>query len=515
MKKTAVNIYDNMLTAVSFLRVSSKKQVTDRQNDDINRYCHAFNIHIINTFKEKISGASNLEDRTALKECLDFVYQNKPNILIVSELSRLGRTNDVLTIIKKLSVEKICFISLKENFKTLDEDGKVNAVTQLMLNILAGISEFELSTISYRVTSGRNREVINNNAWSGGINYPYGYQSLDGKLTINEKEVPVIKLIFEKFAEGWGTIKLSNYLNNQKIPTRAQINGKQSDWCKATVYNIIKNKLYIGQRTWNNELLDRPELKIIDENIFNICQNRREKSKQKNFDFNKQKKYDYLLDNKLIKCGICGKHYVGIHYNNHYKCVKNKYGRKCENFNIKMDWLDKAVQWSVSSFASKIDLLSLQSDNQKEFENFNLNREMAVMELKKVNKDRLLLLKFTKRYKESDINAQLDVFDNLIEQIQKKIEDYNNQLVIRSDDNRKLKDLLERIKNNDFSESIPKNILHQIIKEIRVLDGKITVKFIDGELWGLYEYDDIAKKNNKKLAAQLSGSQLKNRVKES
>jgi hypothetical protein len=44
---------------------------------------------------------------------------------------------------------------------------------------------------------------------------------------------------------------------------------------------------------------------------------------------------------------------------------------------------------------------------------------------------------------------------------------------------------------------------------------KITVKFIDGELWGLYEYDDIAKKNNKKLAAQLSGSQLKNRVKES
>ena len=59
-------------TAVIYARVSSEgdRQNTARQVADLNRYASASGLNVVNTFEEKISGATKNEKRDVLNACL-------------------------------------------------------------------------------------------------------------------------------------------------------------------------------------------------------------------------------------------------------------------------------------------------------------------------------------------------------------------------------------------------------------------------------------------------------------
>jgi site-specific DNA recombinase len=141
---------------------------------------------------------------------LNYIDEYHPDYVVVSELSRLGRSNLTLHIIEKLTKMQICFISLKEGLKTLNEDKSLNPTTQLIIDILNGINKFELETIRYRVKSGL-RKTANAGTWIGAV--PFGYIVINQKLVINPNESETLKLMFEKFSEGWGSNKIASYLN--------------------------------------------------------------------------------------------------------------------------------------------------------------------------------------------------------------------------------------------------------------------------------------------------------------
>ena len=88
-----------MKKAIIYARVSSlgDRQDTQRQVDDLTRYAQANDIEVIRTYTEKVSGAKKRVDRPILNQCLIDATAQQIDIILVSELSRLGRNvEDVL-----------------------------------------------------------------------------------------------------------------------------------------------------------------------------------------------------------------------------------------------------------------------------------------------------------------------------------------------------------------------------------------------------------------------------------
>ena len=145
-------------TAVIYARVSSMgdRQSTERQIEDLTRYAEGKGYEIINIFQEHVSGAKSNQERGVLSECLEFCKTEHPGTLMVTELSRLGRsTVEVLKAVEDLTAAKVNVFILDLNLSTLDEEGKENPVAKMVLTVLALGAEMERKLILGRLNSGR------------------------------------------------------------------------------------------------------------------------------------------------------------------------------------------------------------------------------------------------------------------------------------------------------------------------------------------------------------------------
>lgn len=96
---------ENNNTAVIYARVSSvgDRQNTERQVADLSALAIQKGLSIEKVYEEHVSGAKKNIDRPVLTECLDYCKSQHIGILLVSELSRLGRnTFEVLSTVKDL-----------------------------------------------------------------------------------------------------------------------------------------------------------------------------------------------------------------------------------------------------------------------------------------------------------------------------------------------------------------------------------------------------------------------------
>ena len=167
MKQSRVIIYS---------RVSTENQDNSTQERELEDYCKVNNYLIVKKISEKVSGTISWEKR----ELNSIFGEEDFDGVVVWELSRLGRnTNDVLTIIGKLTERKICVHSLKNNnLRTLDENGKEDNMSKLLLTILSSIAELERTTTIERSLSGLTNSIKRGN-WTGGKYLPYGYKRID------------------------------------------------------------------------------------------------------------------------------------------------------------------------------------------------------------------------------------------------------------------------------------------------------------------------------------------------
>ena len=147
-----------MKTAVIYARVSSSndRQDTSRQIEDLKKYAISQDIEIVNIFQEHISGAKKIEERQILGECLEYCKRESVNILLLSELSRLGRsTLQVLRSLEVLHEAKVSVYIQNLGLYTLQADGKVNPIVSVLTTMLAEMGNIERSNIQYRLNSGR------------------------------------------------------------------------------------------------------------------------------------------------------------------------------------------------------------------------------------------------------------------------------------------------------------------------------------------------------------------------
>ncbi|MCI6583090.1 MAG: recombinase family protein [Oscillospiraceae bacterium] len=127
------------MSKIGYIRVSTEKQETARQQEIMNNY------QVDRIFSEKLSGANT--DRPQLKAMLDYVREG--DTLYIESISRLGRSaKDLLNIIDTLTAKGVTLISHKESIDTDTPTGK------FMLTVFAALSQLEREQLKLRQREG-------------------------------------------------------------------------------------------------------------------------------------------------------------------------------------------------------------------------------------------------------------------------------------------------------------------------------------------------------------------------
>ncbi|MCM0648688.1 recombinase family protein [Clostridium swellfunianum] len=364
-----------------YVRVSTEDQA-DRgtiENQIIfaEKYCDLHSLEVFKVYKEEgISGTIPLHERPEGKYLIEDAKNKLFDTLLVYKLDRLGRSARVtLNSLYELENYGIQIKSMTEPFDTSNPSGR------FMITMLAGVADLERETILERMWHGANR-AARDGKWLGGI-VPYGYiVDSKGYLEVNDSPLPgfditeaeVIRMIFDLTVnQKYSSVKIANYLNALGIPSsykkldKKVLRGKRKEstagiWRPTAIQRIIKSKTYMGIHEYgkrsnkkDREIITREVPGIIDSDTWTSAQN---VLKENQIDAMRNSTQDYLLRG-LIKCGCCGKNYMGITYKarnkNFYTCT-SKYSYdgilngKCASKNVPGAFIEELVWDDILHF---------------------------------------------------------------------------------------------------------------------------------------------------------------------
>jgi DNA invertase Pin-like site-specific DNA recombinase len=132
---------------ILYTRVSTVEQKEDRQVQDTDGFDYVF--------VDKCSGLIPLWERPKGRELKKLIEQGKLKQITVHSIERLGRsTLDVLQVWKKLTELGIVVECRNPNLRNINEDGKPDMFSELMISILSTMASFEKQMIKERQMEG-------------------------------------------------------------------------------------------------------------------------------------------------------------------------------------------------------------------------------------------------------------------------------------------------------------------------------------------------------------------------
>ena len=275
-----------MKQAAIYLRVSTDQQNYDRQKKELLDFCKWKKLKVKYIFEEKESGRK--DDRPEFKRLCE-LSSEEIQIVVVWEISRLSRKAFmILKVAEDFAQKGISIYALKENLKTLKDDGSWDNNAKLALSLFASMAQTELETLRDRSLSGKKNKIL-----SGEMDYtfkaPLGYIRINGKLAINEDEAEQIRKLFDLYVYG-----------NKSTRQLAISYG----WTQNRVSFTLKNPVYMGEVKYKYDpsiILYVPA--IITKELFykaqDILIHRRGNQ------LTQDQRYNNRLRGKIF-CGLCG-----------------------------------------------------------------------------------------------------------------------------------------------------------------------------------------------------------------
>lgn len=133
--------------SILYTRVSTLDQRTDRQRVNEKEYDLVI--------EDKCSGVIPFFERPGGKEILSYIEKEIVAKISAITIDRLGRDMlDILNTLYFLNQKMIPVYFINQSLTTINEDGKENPITKLIISILATISEMERSQIRERQLEG-------------------------------------------------------------------------------------------------------------------------------------------------------------------------------------------------------------------------------------------------------------------------------------------------------------------------------------------------------------------------
>ena len=224
------------------------------QKSLLTKYVKDNNFVLFDTYIDDGYSGTNF-DRPAFKKMIKDIESNLIDIVIVKDLSRLGRdyikTGEYIE--KWFPIHNIRFIALLDGIDTLyDLSSNEMAPFKSVINDMYSRDNSKKIKMALRTKQEDGK-------WVGGCP-PFGYMK-DPKdknhLVINKEEVETVKKIFSLALRGYSINYIANYLSELNISTPSIIRGKNSKysslgmWSPITIKNILTNELYTGNMVQN------------------------------------------------------------------------------------------------------------------------------------------------------------------------------------------------------------------------------------------------------------------------
>lgn len=197
----------------------------------------------ISVYEDEGFSAKNLE-RPQFQQMMKDLEKQHFDYIVVYRLDRISRNvSDFSGLVENLNSKNVSFICIKEQFDTSTPIGRA------MMYIASVFSQLERETIAERVKDNMHM-LAKSGRWLGG-RQPLGYTSEkiffdDGDkkrsyctLVINENEVELVKLMFDKFLEVRSLTGVVRYLISHDIKNRSN-----EDYNATSVKNVLTRLEY-------------------------------------------------------------------------------------------------------------------------------------------------------------------------------------------------------------------------------------------------------------------------------
>lgn len=511
-------IFDLSLRVVYYARVSTEKE--EQINSLENQVSFFENYIRKNTnwrfirgyIDEGISGTTSLK-REQFMQMIEDSQKDEFDLIVAKEVSRFSRdTIDSLYYTRKLLEYDVCVYFLSDNIVTASNDG------ELRLTIMSSMAQDEVRKISERTKFGFKRAVEKGTVL--GTNNIWGYKKEKGKLIIDETEAPLVRLIFDRYANDSkiGLKRLSIELEKQGYYNR---NGKPIH--QETLKNIIKNPKYKGYytgklstvvdyRTKRRKFYDKSEWKlykdyekvppIVTEELWEKA-NEKLLSRSKNAVMYQKHQTQYPLSGKIY----CEKHkYNFLRKIRHYKNKGEVTYWCCRNFH------KKGKKDCIPACFKEEDLYDILLTVFKRYEIYKeeIAEELMPIYLEVLNDDENIKskqkiindVKVLEHKKDKLLDLALDGFLRKEELKTKKV--YIEKEI--SSLNTKLKELETKKINTKQKETYTKTLKENILKELEITKDNLEV-YIE-ELLDKIIVEETKNENKVTLKIILAGNEI-------
>jgi len=328
------------MRAVIYARYSSENQ-TENSIEGQLRECKAFaeskGITIVGSYIDRALSAKT-DDRPDFQRMIRDSAKGIFDVIIVWKLDRFARNRydsaHYKAILRKNGVKVI----------SATEAISEGAEGILLESMLEGLAEYYSVELGVKVKRGLTENALKARH-NGGV-VPYGL-SVDSeqKYQSDPLTAPVVREIFERYADGESVAKIIRSLSERGIKTKT--GGDQLSF--NSINNMLRNRRYLGEYRYGEMVIPDAFPSVVTQELFERAQARLEKNKRA--PAKAKAKVDYLLTTKLY-CGKCGGFMVGesgtsktLKTYNYYKCLSNKRKRGCSQKKaVKKDWIEQNVK---------------------------------------------------------------------------------------------------------------------------------------------------------------------------
>jgi len=232
-----------------YSRVSTEEQAkeglsVEAQIDKCKSFCDAREWEIFKVYKDAGFSAGTL-NRPALELLLRDAQEKKFDIILVYKIDRFSRKlKDLITVLEDLKTKNINFTSVTEQIDT------TSAMGEAFFQIIGVFAQLERGMVKERVQLSFDRKI---NLGEALYRAPFGYTYQNRKLVKHPENSEKVKEIFEMWGAGVNYKEICQKFN---IPS-------------STLYQIIKNPIYVGKIRYKGELFKANHPALIDEELFN------------------------------------------------------------------------------------------------------------------------------------------------------------------------------------------------------------------------------------------------------
>jgi len=194
-------------------------------------------------------------ERSDFNRMMDDIKHKKINCVIVKDLSRFGRSYlEAEEYIEKIfPFLGIRFIAVLDNVDTFSPECKVDDIMRSMKNLM---NEGYSRDLSSKIGSAFDTKRANGEMLYRTV--PYGYKKSGDPMhpfLIDEEVAPVVRTIFEMYADGHSTTQIAEHFIKSGTLTPKQYfiskgkgkkNSKYGLWNIGMIINMLKNPVYLG-----------------------------------------------------------------------------------------------------------------------------------------------------------------------------------------------------------------------------------------------------------------------------